>query len=89
MFRRDGERLHGLGRSGPSVRLGYRALSRRPLTSTKQLKELSGLSFPTASRAIDALVDLGIAREITGGRHNRLLAYDAYLAILSEGTEPL
>lgn len=71
------------------MRLGYRALSRRPLTSTKQLKELSGLSFPTASRAIDALVDLGIAREITGGRQNRLFAYDAYLAILSEGTEPL
>jgi hypothetical protein len=43
------------------------ALRQRPLTSPKQLKELSGLSFPTASKAIDALVDLGIAREITGG----------------------
>jgi len=31
----------------------------------------------------------GIAQEITGGRRNRLLVYDAYLAILSEGTEPL
>ena len=50
---------------------------------------MSGLSFPTASKAIDALVGLGIAREITGGRRNRLFAYDAYLAILSEGTEPL
>ena len=40
------------------------ALRRRPLTSTKQLKELSG-------------------------RRNRLFAYDPYLAILSEGTEPL
>jgi len=43
----------------------------------------------TASKAIEALVDLGIAREITGGRRNRLFAYDGYLAILSEGTEPL
>ena len=89
LFRRDEARLKGLGRSGPSVRLGYGALRRRPLTSTKQLRELSGLSFPTASKAIEALVDLGIAREITGGRRNRLFAYDAYLAILSEGTEPL
>jgi Fic family protein len=89
LFRRDEARLQGLGRSGPSVRLAYAALRRRPLTSTKQLKELSGLSFPTASKAIEALVDLGIAREITGGRRNRLFAYDAYLAILSEGTEPL
>ena len=35
------------------------------------------------------LVEQGIAREVTGRRRNRLFAYDAYLAILSEGTEPL
>jgi len=38
---------------------------------------------------IETLVEQGIAREITGGRRNRLFAYDAYPAILSEGTEPL
>jgi Fic family protein len=65
------------------------ALRKRPLTSTKQLMELSGLSLPTASKVIETLVDLDIAREITGGRRNRLLAYDAYLAVLSEDTESL
>ena len=89
LFRTDEERLAGLGRSGPSVRLGYAALRRRPLTSINQLKQLSGLSFPTAGKAIEALVELGIAREITGGRRNRLFAYDAYLAILGEGMESL
>jgi hypothetical protein len=29
-------------------------------------------------------VDLGIAREISGGRRNRLFAYDVYLAILGD-----
>lgn len=47
------------------------------------------MSFPTASKAIEALAELGIAREITGGRRNRLFVYSAYLAILSEGTEQL
>ncbi len=89
LFRADEGRLTGLGRSGPGVRQGYVALRRRPLTSTKQLKELSGLSFPTAGKALEALVELGIAREITGGRRNRLFAYDAYLSILGEGAEPL
>jgi len=41
-----------------------------------------------ASKAIDTLVQLGIALEITGGRRNRLFVSDACLAILSKGTEP-
>ncbi|MBM4289627.1 MAG: hypothetical protein FJ135_16060 [Deltaproteobacteria bacterium] len=36
-----------------------------------------------------ALVHLGIGRELTGQRRNRVFAYDHYLAILQEGTEPL
>ena len=32
---------------------------------------------------------LGILRETTGRARNRLYAYERYLAILSEGTEPL
>jgi hypothetical protein len=59
------------------------------LQQLKQLKELLGMSCPTVSKATETLVGLVIAREITGGRRIRLLAYDAYLAILSEGTEPL
>jgi hypothetical protein len=38
---------------------------------------------------MDLLLDLGIARELTGKRRNRLFLYDRYLAILNEGTEPL
>jgi len=89
LFHADEARLVGLGRSRASVQQCYLALRRRPLTSINQLKQLSRLSFQTASKAIETLVGLGIAREITGGRRNRLFAYDAYLAILSEGTEPL
>jgi Fic family protein len=64
-------------------------LRKRPLTSTKQLMELSGLSFPTASKMIETLVELGIAQEITGGRRNLLFGYDDYPKNPSEGTEPL
>jgi hypothetical protein len=47
----------------------------------------AGLSFPAASSAMEVLVDLGIASELTGKRRNRIFAYDRYLTILSEGTE--
>jgi hypothetical protein len=37
---------------------------------------------------MDLLVELGVARELTGQRRNRLFAYSRLLAILDEGTEP-
>jgi hypothetical protein len=49
--------------------------------------EITGLSFPAVSSAMDLLVELGIARELTGRRRNRVFVYDRYLAILNEGTE--
>ena len=35
------------------------------------------------------LVTVGIARELTGQRRNRIFSYDAYLNILNEGGESL
>ncbi len=49
----------------------------------------SGLSFPAASSAMDLLIKLGIARELTGKRRNRLFTYDRYLAVLNEGTQAI
>jgi hypothetical protein len=31
---------------------------------------------------------LGIVRELTGKRRNRLFAYDRYVGLLGEGTQP-
>jgi len=36
--------------------------------------------------ALNALEDLGLIREITGGRRGRVWMYDAYVALLAEGT---
>tara|TARA_R110000787_G_scaffold93946_2_gene196433 strand:- start:4563 stop:5420 length:858 start_codon:yes stop_codon:yes gene_type:complete len=41
----------------------------------------------TALRVFDALQRLGIVREITGRKRERVFAYSAYLAILNEGAE--
>jgi Fic family protein len=89
LFRGDERKLMGLGRSGGSVRQVFAALRQGPLVGIPQLAARAQLSFPTAAKAVERLVALGIAREVTGRRRNRLFAYDAYLAILSEGAEPL
>ena len=46
----------------------------------------SGLSFPAAAAGMGSLEELGIVREITGKKRNRVFAHSDYLALLSEGT---
>jgi len=36
---------------------------------------------------MELLIGLRLARELTGRKRHRLFVYDAYLAILNEGTE--
>ena len=67
----------------------FDALRDRPLTTLNALTASTGASYPTVARAVDALEDLGIVREITGRKRERVFAYTRYLAILNEGTEPL
>ncbi len=74
------------GRSASSVIRAFRVLGRYPLACVKRVCEGSGLSFPSASRAMKVLERLGIVREITGRRRNRIYAYGRYLDILAKGT---
>ena len=85
----DSGRLEAAGRRANSLLRVHDALSSRVITSLADVHTDTGMSLPTAASAMQTLVEQGIAREVTGRRRNRVFAYDAYLAILSEGTEPL
>ncbi len=75
-------------RAGSALRV-HEALKARPLGSIQDVSKRTGLSFPTAAAAMDLLMGLGVASELTGKRRGRVFAYAEYLAILSEGTVPL
>ena len=75
------------GCAGASRSRNHDALKARPIQSMSSVCDTTGLSFPAVSSAMDLLVELGIARELTGKRRNRLFVYDRYLTILNEGTE--
>ena len=47
------------------------------------------LSVPTVTASLKHLAKLGVARKTTGRNYGRIYAYDKYLQILNEGTEPL
>jgi Fic family protein len=87
MFQEDRRRIEATGRRAGSALRVHEALKARPILSLTAVCDATGLSFPAAGSAMDLLIDLGIARELTGKRRNRLFAYETYLAVLNEGTE--
>ncbi len=72
-----------------SAQAVHYALAQRPIHSIRGLANDAGISTPSASGAVQRLVELGLAREITGRRRNRLYSYPAYIDILNEDLEPL
>ncbi len=48
-----------------------------------------GLTYPTVAGALDRMKKQRIVKELTGFKRNRVFAYARYVALLSEGTEPL
>jgi Fic family protein len=89
MFKDDAERVQADVRSAGSALRVLKALRERPVLTLNEAARRADATFPTASKAMQTLIGLGIAREITGHRRNRVFAYDRYLAALNEGAEPL
>jgi len=89
IFREDREKLVVLPGATGSLLQAHEQLQRVPLLSASKAAGKMNVSLPTATKALQRLQTLGIVREITGGKYGRLYAHDAYLSILSEGTEPL
>ena len=86
LFRADRSRIESVGRRAGSALRVIEALKARPIQSMPGVCDLTGLSFPAVSSAMELLVELRIVHEHTGKRRNRLFVYDHYLAILNEGT---
>ena len=88
MFQEDRNRIQSAGGRGAGSMLRvHDALTSRPILSQPAARRHTRLSFRTVASAMERLVTLGIARETTGKRRDRLFVYDQYLSILKEGTE--
>ena len=89
MLRRDKSQVERTGRRANSTLRVLDVLARYPILSPTQAAHLTNLSYPTVSNAMERMAAMGIVREGTGLSRNRQYVYDQYIAILSEGTEPL
>ncbi len=69
-----------------AVRL-FELLPRHPLVTVAATMKLLDTSKPTAARAIDALVKVGVLIETTGKKRDRWYSYQKYLERLRGGTD--
>jgi len=60
------------------------AFSHRPISSIKGIAETTGLSYPSVSKAMEKLEELGIVKEITGKERNRAYGYERFLGVLND-----
>lgn len=72
--------------SGSALRV-HQALLQRPIMSIAKASEATGLWTTSITTAIGHLEKIGIIKEITGSRRNRLYCYSRYLECLKESTE--
>lgn len=81
----DKARLIELGRQAGSANQIIDALFEQPIASINKLIEITGISAATVGKTLDALEQqLGIVKEITGQKRNRVFAYTTYIEILNQ-----
>ncbi len=89
LFKEDRERItNESDRAGSALRI-HDLFQQNPFLTSNQLVQKTGLSAPTVNAALADLEKMGIVEEITGRKRGRVFSYQRYLAILSEGTDPL
>ncbi len=62
----------------------FEHLRTKLVTTISEVTQACGLSKPTAARVLAEFEELGLAREITGARRNRVYLYDGYFQLLNE-----
>jgi Fic family protein len=89
LFAKDRDRIQKIGRAASSALRVHEYMQKKPLVDIGAVADELKLSIPTVTLALDHLVRLGIAKEVTGKRRARVFGYSRYMKILSEGTEPI
>ncbi len=87
LFKADRGRIQSVGRRADSALRVHHELQRTPLSTIGRLCKAAGLTVPTVTKALSTLQHLGIVKEVTKRKRDRVFSYSAYLRLLAKGTE--
>jgi len=77
----DSKKILGLNRSVPKATLVFNSLFSTPLVTIKDVEKITGLKNPNALTLIKKLTEVGILKEITGRKRNKIFTYQAYVSL--------
>ncbi len=83
----DREKISVLGRAAASTLRVHGALLERPIATAGWLAKKTGITAATVNKCLEHLEQLGIVRELTEKKRNRLFSYTRYVEIMKQGTE--
>ena len=83
LVNQDRLRVAALGRTAPSSTLVFETLAKRPVRSVTSICAETGQSPVTVNTVLLRLEGIGMVREMTGKRRNRVFGYSAYLDTLN------
>lgn len=81
----DREKVSTLGRAAESATAIHQALLAHPLATAKSLGLKTGISPATVNKTLVLMERLGIVRETTGRKRDRVFCYGDVLDIMNEG----
>lgn len=88
IFEEDEQKMASLGRLRFSAMKVFEFMKLLPQLDVPFLSTQLKISAPTARKALNSMVDLGVLEEITNQKRDKIYVYRRYLDILEEGAKP-
>ncbi len=89
LFAKDKDKIQKLGRAAPSALRLHEFMQTSPYVRIRTAAKALELTVPTVTSTLNHLVWLGIVKEVSRKRRDRLFAYSRYVNMVSQGTDPL
>ena len=84
---KDSEKISTIGKAAASTLSVHKALMEQPIATSSWLAEKMSISPATINKSLTHLIRLGIVREVTNQKRNRVYSYTKYVEIMDQGTE--
>jgi Fic family protein len=83
----DRDKIGSLGRAATSSLKIHRALMEHPISTVAWLVKKTDITAATVNKCMGHLERVGIVRELTSQKRNRLFSYHRYVGIMNKGTD--